>query len=377
MEQDDGFLKNKYHLSELPFTRDTGSKDLVPTWVNQDEEVKKWKAIVDSLSNPQKNYLAVIIGQYGRGKTQALWKVASMAEEAGKVLVIYKDFRKGQAVKDPELDFIFELIRGIPFDELSKSKTTIKAAIEKLPDSLEESRTILNKLYFGTSAQKKLALYFIKGQIKPNKTQLEELEVLRKLDDSSILKEYFAAILRFLKELGFSSICFCLDEFESLFGLVPKSQRPSYIGILRSLYDFPGGSVTGDIGEITRIAIFIAVSEDGWTRLKEMEQEEKSTGGPIQPFIRRIDAVGSLKALTKDDTTKLIEARLKFDRPTKKYRSDYIIPFKKDFVEFVFEESNGEPHLIVGICDDVLKAGLKNKIEILDRKFAEQVLKKT
>ncbi|MGA3020734.1 MAG: hypothetical protein ABSD68_02180, partial [Candidatus Micrarchaeales archaeon] len=148
------------------------------------------------------------------------------------------------------------------------------------------------------------------------------------------------------------------------------------IGILRSLYDFPGGDVIGDIGELARMGIFVAVSEDGWTRLQEMEQEEKSTGGPIQPFLRRLDAVGSLKALTDEDTTKLIEARLKFDRPSKKYRSDYIIPFKKDFVEFVCEEAKGEPHKIVGICDDVLQAGLAKKVEILDREFAEKIIKK-
>ena len=155
----ENFIEKEYHLSSNPFLNDIGSPDLVQTWVNQTNQVKEWKRIIEVLDKPQKNYLSFIVGEYGMGKTQALYKILKMAGDLNKkkILGIFLDFR-GDRSYSPGLDVIFELTKAIlsNFEDRARGshRSAIKKAINKIPNEFSEMKTILNKLYNGTAAQK-------------------------------------------------------------------------------------------------------------------------------------------------------------------------------------------------------------------------------
>lgn len=94
-------------------------------------------------------------------------------------------------------------------------------------------------------------------------------------------------MLCFIKNLGYKSLLLAIDEFEYLFSLVSKSQYSIYLALLRGLYDFPIG-LNINSNKVANMVFFIAISEDGWTKLKDLEKREISQGGPIIPLLERV-----------------------------------------------------------------------------------------
>ena len=372
----DKFIEEKYGLKGNPFLDDIAREIWLNTWVNREEQLKEWGKIISYAVSPTKNYIVFVIGSYGRGKTLSLLKIIDEAKKYDAMLPKYLTFKGEQKPKNPGLDFIFRIFKSISFEELkgNRSETALEKAIEDLSADLEEVKTILRKIYLGESDEQKLALYFLKGEIRPTQSQLKTLEVIRKIQDIDIAKEYLAGVLGFIKGLGFSTLLLAIDEFEYLFSLVPKTQQGIYLALLRGLYDFPLGIVGKDVGDIANMALFIAISEDGWRNLKETEKKEISSGGPIQPLLDRVDAETVLTAFDKRQTRELIEKRLTFNRIKGKYEDKPLIPFTEDFVKFLYDKANGEPRAIIIRCGQVLDAGLEKGVALLDRNFAQKAL---
>jgi hypothetical protein len=211
--------------------------------------------------------------------------------------------------------------------------------------------------------------------LKPTQSHLKKLGVLRKISDIDIAKEYLAGFLAFLKKLDYKTLLLAVDEFEYLFSLVTRSQHNIYLALLRGLYDFPTGlSIRIPSGSMANMAFFIAVSEDGMRRLQEMEKEEDSIGGPIQPLMDRIDDTIMLGLFDKKLTEEVVEKRLKFNRIKGKFEDTPLIPFTEGFVDFVFSKTNGELRGIITICGQVLDAGLEKGVSVLDEVFARKAL---
>jgi len=270
---------------------------------------------------------------------------------------------------------MFRIFKSINFDDTRKDnkKNDLENAIESLPDDLDDTKTILKKIYLGEE-ERKLALYFLRGELKPTQSQLIKLEVLRKIDSVDIAKEYLFGFLGFIKKLGYSTLLLAVDEFEYLFSLVPKTQQSIYLALLRGLYDFPLG-VSKKVNDIANMAFFIATSESsGWYRLEEMGKKEASTGGPIEPLLDRVDAKTILGVFDKEQTRKLIESRLRYNRIKGKYGDKPLIPFTDDFVEFIHEKTGGLPRAIIVRCGHVLDVGLAERISLLDKEFARKAL---
>jgi hypothetical protein len=143
---------------------------------------------------------------------------------------------------------------------------------------------------------------------------------------------------------------------------------------LRGLYDLPIQEPKE--AEIANMIIFLAVSEDGWRRMQDMEKRETSIGGPIQPLMRRVQSRIALKPFSKEGTEKLIEKRLSLNRTTGETEKDPLIPFTKDFVDYVFKLSAGKPSDIITRCDHVLDAGLETMTPKLTAEFAKQIFEK-
>jgi len=363
---DEKFLREQYKLKPSvkgAFSDKIARKEQLKWWIDREEELKKWRKIIKDSLTKERNFIALIIGTYGRGKTLSLYKIIDEANQyRDKVYPIYLNF-KGEERSKPGLDFMFRIFKSIDFNEIvnGKKEKDIKEIIEKIPAQFEESKNILTRIYFPEtlitedkehhkndkiSKTRELALFFLRGQIRPTGSQLKQLQVLRKIESVDIAKEYFAAILCFAKNLGYKTILLAIDEFEYLFSLVSKPQQSIYLALLRSLYDFPSG-VSINQSDVTNIAMFIAISEDGMTRLEDMEKREKDQGGPIRALMRRIDSRITLGRFDKEQTKDLIIIRLKYNRVKGEFEKNPLIPFEDNFVEYIYNRTKGEPWKIV------------------------------
>lgn len=370
----DKFIEEKYGLHENPFVDQIAKELWLSTWVNREEQLAKWRAVISNLRKPRKNYIVLIIGDYGEGKTQSLFKVVSEAKQHLEIYPTFFTFRGEQKAKAPGLEFMFRIFKSIDFKKLAKDHgKKLEAAIEAIPDNLDEVKTILQKCWFAEPDLQNKALYFLRGEINPNKTDLKQMGIIRKIDDIDIAKEYLAGILKALKGLGFQTLLLAVDEVEYLFSLVPKPQQSIYVALLRGLYDFPVGMMK-DTGEIARVAIFLAVSSDGYRRLTEMEKAEYAIGGPTRPLFDRIDVQTNLGVLTKEGAKDLITKRLLYDRVKGRYVNQPLIPFDQTFIDLIWEITKGNPRDIIDKCSHVLDAGIEMGISQLNRSTAEKLL---
>ena len=398
MDSNSKFLEEKYGLKEtvrIAFSDKTARAAQLEWWINREEELEIWNRIIEQSVSLDKNYIVFIIGSYGRGKTLSLLKVTNEAEGSKEIFPIYLSF-KGEEKTRPGLDFIFRIFKTIDFLKLVGGRTDeeVKNAVESIPEFFEEPKSIINNIHFDEivkpkqtvlvqeaqlqkgrerSERSKLALFFLKGEVKPTVTQLKQLEVIRKIDNIDIAKEYLAAMLCFIKNLGYKTLLLAIDEFEYLFSLVPKSQRSIYIALLRGLYDFPLG-IGIEKENIANLLFFIGISEDGWDSLKELEKRETAMGGPTTPLLERVDAKTTLSVFDKNQTRELIIRRLKYNRVTGKFEEKSLIPFTEDFVDYIYELTRGEPRAITVRCGQVLEAGLVERVDLLNKNFAQTIL---
>jgi hypothetical protein len=369
----ESFMEKEYGLTGTPFKKKISTTLELQSWVNREEELKRWaKVLDDSVKNPNINFLVFIIGDYGMGKTLSLLKIVDEAKKNKMMYPVYLNFQSEQKPKNPGLDFLQRVFRAIDL-KLIKVKRDGLSYLQKF---FPEPATIFGTLFFSNdSATKQLCLAFLKGEIKPTQTQLKAMKVLRKIDDVEIAKEYLLAILYLLNLSGFSTVVLAIDEFEYLFSLVPKPSQNIYLALLRGLLDLHVQIPEGLQGKIANMVLFIGISEDGWRRLEELEKVETSTGGPIQPLMRRVSDKVTLNLLNKEYSQALIEKRLRLNRVKGVYEKDPLIPFTQDFVDYVFKLTKGRPADIIIRCDHVLDAGLERKVRRLDAEFARGVLK--
>jgi len=389
----DKFLREKYGLKETvieDFSRDKAEEEDLKFWTNREKEFDDWKNILEKSIQIHKNFIVFIIGSYGRGKTLSLLKIKDEAEKNFKetIFPVYLSF-KGEEKSKPGLDFIFRIFKSINFDKLVRNRNynEIIEAINKIPKNFDESKNLLKAIYGWNrkqlSLQKpatkdekaKMALYFLRGEIKPTISQLKELGIMRKIDSVDIAKEYLAAILYFMKNLGYKALLLSIDEFEYLFSLVSKSQYSIYLALLRGLYDFPIGlDITSDKDKLANMILFIGISEDGWDKLKEIEKKEISEGGPTRPLMRRVNLETTLLNFDRKNTEELIKKVLSYNRVTKYFEEDPLIPFTKDFVDYIYELTEGLPSAVKVRCAQVLDAGLADRVSLLTREYAQKVL---
>ena len=389
---DDKFLREIYNLKETviaDFSRDRATEEDLKFWTDREEEFNNWKTILGKSISIHKNFIVFIIGSYGRGKTLSLLKIKDEAEKNFKesIFPVYLSF-KGEEKSKPGLDFMFRIFKSIDFEKLviNKEPDKIIKAIDGIPENFDESKNLLRNIYgykiqttllkstVSKDEKAKMTLYFLRGEIKPTVSQLGELGIMRKIENIDIAKEHLAAVLCFMKNLGYKSFLLAIDEFEYLFSLVSKSQHSIYLALLRGLYDFPTGLHTSS-DKLANMVFFIGISEDGWNKLQEIEKKEISEGGPTQPLMRRVDLKTILLNFDRKNTEELIKKILSYNRLTRKFEEDPLIPFTKDFVNYIYELTDGLPSAIKVRCAQVLDAGLADRVPLLDREYAQKVLK--
>jgi len=364
------FMKEEYGITGMPFKGKIATELELKTWVNREKELEKWRKVLNDANRASSsNFLVFIIGDYGMGKTLSLLKIVEEATKRGSY-AIYLNLLSEQRPKNPGLDFVLRIIKGINFDDIKVARSNIAF----IKDVSVELGNIFKRLFFPKDRyERKLAMAFVKGETKPTQSQLRSMDVVRKIDDVDIAKEYLAAVLYFLKASGFSTLVVAIDEFEYLFSLVPKPTQSIYLALFRRLFDFQVLVNEKLRGNIANIALFIGVSEDGMRRLIELEDVEKSTGGPIRPLMRRVADKVSLGPLEKNYVRQLIERRLSLNRVKGKYEKEPLIPFTEDFVDYINKLTAGRPSDIIERCDHVLDMGLERRVPRLTPEFAKEV----
>ncbi len=300
------------------------------------------------------------------------------------MLIKLLNFKEEGNERSAGIDFLSRLIDSINLYSVRErmsipgknkiQKAKIKEAIASIPIKYADVKKVLNIIFFSDEQECYKALRFIKGEIYLTKKELKEWGILDNVYSISYMKEYLIGMLIFLKAININSVCFLIDEFEHLFSLVLKSKRPIYLSLLRSLIDLPVGY---DISEeaLAKLCFFITISQGGYTELLKMEEADQYGSGPTKPLRRRIDSLVKLEPLKFTDTEKLIERRLYYDRSGNRKSDTNLIPFTRDFVRYVYEKTAGKPSFIVHICSQVLDAGSENKVKLIDKKFAEEVVK--
>src|SRR5258706_6109855 len=81
------FLESKYHLRHDPFP--TPVATAVDPMVGRDPEFDRWKEIIARYTGGTANSSNFIIGDYGTGKTLALYKLQAHVEEDSSVQPIF------------------------------------------------------------------------------------------------------------------------------------------------------------------------------------------------------------------------------------------------------------------------------------------------
>lgn len=363
----DSFQEEKYKLARNPFTGYRATRDDLKLWVNREKEIENWKrAIGESLSNPTNNYISFIIGDYGMGKSASIYKIEEICKEFKSVFAVAFGFLGEEKVKNPGINFIQRIFKFVDFSKI----TPKKQQIERLIIISEEARNIYFKIFFGNNEEKKLAIYFLRGQITPNKSQLERLGLLRKINDIETAKEYLQGFLYLLKMAGYDTLILMIDEFEYLQSLVPKSQRDIYFALLRGLYDLPlkiSDEVTANM------LFFLSISEHEFRKM----EESKEIMGPVIPLMRRVYLKNRLTPLKEQNVRELVELRLKYNRVSKRFEKDPLIPYTEDFLKFIWKRTGGKPGDIILDCGQILDLGIKQRVTIIDKEFAIKALSGT
>ena len=372
MSKNKSFMKEEYGLSKMPFKARIATELELQAWVNREKELEKWNKILDdAVKTPTSNFLVFIIGDYGMGKTLSLLRIEKEASEKA-LFATYLNLLSEQRPRRPGLDFVLRIIRAIDFDDIKVSRKDIVFIKEIFPDV----GNAFEKIYFPKDDyEKRLATAFVKGEVTPTQSQLRLMNVIRKIIDVDIAKEYLTGLLYLLKTSGFSTLAVAVDEFEYLFSLVPRPSQSIYLALFRRLYDLPVRIPEELQSRIANMVLFVGVSEDGMRRLTELEDVERSTGGPIRPLMRRVADKVRLGALSKKYVKKLIERRLSLNRIKGKYEKEPLIPFTEDFVDYLNKLTGGRPSDVIERCDHVLDMGLDRRIPRLTAEFAKEVFK--
>jgi len=363
------FMEEEYKLKQRPFEGIAATELLLKSWVDREKHVKECNDLIEKAISSKSNFLSFIIGDYGMGKTMSLLKVVEDSNEHKEIFPVYLNFFGEQKPRNPGIDFIQKIFKSIDFKKLSINKEN-----QFFTGISSETKSVYEKILYGEKEIKKLALYFLRGEVRPNQSQLKKLGIIRKIDDIEVAKEYLTGFLYLLKSSSFSTLLLAIDEFEYLFSLVSKANQSIYLALLRGLYDLTTQKPKAD--SIANILFLIAVSVDGSRRMQDLEKREASIGGPINPLMRRVYSKLTLKPFSKENTEKLIEKRLSLNRITGELVPESLIPFTKDFVDYLYKLTGGRPSDIIVRCDHVLDAGLEARVRRLTGNFAKQVFEK-
>jgi hypothetical protein len=201
-----------------------------------------------------------------------------------------------------------------------------------------------------------------------------EITHIKTADDAIALLQALQIVL---KAAGVNAVALLIDEVEYVDAL-PKTQRSGVLDSLKHLWDqevdfFSKGA------EAAGLLILLAATPDFWNRTKTQIMAEGGRGESavgITPFFARIrqsDVIEMPAELAPKEARKLIVSRMSELR-TGQTKAD-IIPFTDDYVDYVYELSQGLPRQIIEICGVVLTEAAQRKLKSIDASAARKILR--
>ncbi|MBI4063451.1 MAG: hypothetical protein HY401_04030 [Elusimicrobia bacterium] len=358
------FLEGKYHLKRDPFpTNVATAKDPM---VGRDKEYAAWQRIIKRCKGETANSLNFIIGDYGLGKTLALYKIQEYVLEDAKMQSIFMRLLPEDKISRFGQMFIQRIFSRIDFSKLRFAKAAVKTLEEVLPDEA----LVMRKAAEGDP----LAIQLLRGEGSLNKAEMASLGVRKKIGSTEAAIRYWLSYLILLKSVGIDTVVLLIDEVEYLFSQMKGLAGVSMVfNTLRELHDLSNMPQPVSL-PASNVVFFFAVSDDGWRNINMIQKKERSQGGPMNAFLRRISPPTTLKRLTQEEALQLIQLRLSEQRTGPK-PSKPLIPFTDSFVAFIYELSAGVPHLVVSYCHEILRKGLEENVPMLTKDYAKKVLR--
>jgi len=358
------FLEAKYRLKRDPFPTNVATAN--DPMVARNEELGKWKRTISRYKGENFNSLNFIIGDYGLGKTLALYKIEESVKNDSAIQPIFMRLLPEDKISRFGQVFIQRIFARIDFPKLHFSK----AALKSLSDVLSDEALVFQK----ASAGDDLALQLLRGDGNLTQTDMKTLGVRRKISSTEAAIRYWLSYLILAKSTGIDTLLLLIDEVEYLFSQMKGSAGVSMVfNTLRELHDLSNMPQPVNLNK-SNVIFFFAVSDDGWRNINMIQKRERTQGGPMNAFLRRISPPVTLKRLTLQETNALIRNRLSKQRTGSK-TEEPLIPFTGSFVSFIYELSAGVPHLIVNYCHEILRQGLEESVPLLTQNYAKKVLR--
>lgn len=358
------FLEGKYHLRRDPFPTNVATTE--DPMVGRDKEYAAWKQIINRYKGENTNSLNFIIGDYGVGKTLALYKIKEHVEHNSAIQPIFMRLLPEDKISRFGQLFIQRIFARIDFQKLRFSK----AAVKTLSAALPEEAVVLRKASEGDQ----LAVQLLRGDGNLSKPEMATVGTRRKINSTDAAIRYWLSYLMLLKSTGVDTVVLLIDEVEYVFSQMKGVAGVSMVfNTLRELHDLNNMPQPVSLNK-SNVIFFFAVSEDGWRNINTIQKRERSQGGPMNPFLRRISTTTTLKRLTEAEARELIQLRLSEQR-TGSRPSKPLIPFTERFVSFIYKLSAGVPHFIVSYCHEILHNGLEESVPLLTEEYAKKVLR--
>lgn len=367
MPEENTFLRQVYRLKENPFT-DRSGVGPADYFVGRQRQREAWTKVVDSRKGGRGSSLNFIVGDYGYGKTYSLWMILQQYKDAPEILGVYTKLLREDLTPKFGGDFIQRIFAAVDIDQINVAKA--KKVLEKSPEAIKQQASVLAKWLDGDE----LARLFISGKEQLKAADLSKLGLRQNIKSTDVAREYLVTFLYALKESGKPTLLLCVDEVEYLFSQMRGAKVANVINALRDIYDIPTSPEVTTLGlNLANIVFFFGIAQSGWTNLNDLEKRERTQGGPVQATLSRVQRVIELGPLSREETEQLIERRLSWSRSESRFKKEPLIPYTKDFVDYIYELTLGNPREIVERCDYTLADGLELRIPKLTRDFAKQV----
>jgi len=367
MIEENTFLRKVYRLKENPFTDRSG---VGPTgyFVGRQQQQETWTKVVDGRKGSRGSSLNFIVGDYGYGKTYSLWMILQQYKDDPGILGVYIKLLREDLTPKFGVDFIQRIFTVVDVDRIDVARA--KKALLKLPEVLKQQASVVAKWLDGDE----LAKSFVSGKEQLKAADLSKLGLRQNIKSTDVAREYLVIFLYALKESGTPTLLLCVDEVEYLFSQMRGAKVANVINALRAIYDIPTSPEVRVLGlDVANIVFFFGISQSGWTNLNDLEKREQTQGGPIQATFSRRQSLIELGPLSREETEKLIERRLSYNRAEKRFEKEPLIPYTKDFVDYIYQLTLGNPREIVERCDYTLEDGLELRIPKLTCAFARKV----
>jgi hypothetical protein len=225
-------------------------------------------------------------------------------------------------------------------------------------DSLPAARRVLH----GGRAQRSEAVaggFPEAVQIKTNDDAIEVLQALQVI----------------VHWAGIEAVALLIDEAEFIDGL-PRVQQTAVFDSIKNLWDQEVALFSSDV-QAAQLVMVLAATPTFWqlrTQQLRGEQQKARVVVGLTPFVARIPQENIIEMPTElalGEARELIVSRMSEARDGK----EELIPFTDDYVDYVYELTQGLPRTIIEVCATVVSEAARRKLKKIDQAAARQILK--